>query len=174
MYAFPRVPFGPTSGGTLISLMRAATHVHRYLERRFSLLELTPVGFAALRAIALNEGCCISDLARTLGLTKAGARRLVQTLEERWLILSTASDHDRRRTVLSVTFAGRGQLDKALEIAAHLEKPFEATVDSMPFAQWLEMRTENLTRSADPITFEEGLRWARLHPLVLQDDSIPF
>ena len=87
-------------------------------------LGLTQKQCAVLELIAANPQVSQIDMAAALGMDRATMMALVDRLDDRGLVLRTASARDRRRQELSLTGGGKALLrEAAVRIAVH-EKSF--------------------------------------------------
>lgn len=74
-------------------------------------LNLTPVQYAVLHAVAQNPGLDQRTLARTVGLDTSTTGGVVDRLEARELLVRNATPQDRRVRMLTLTEAGRDLLN---------------------------------------------------------------
>lgn len=86
---------------------------------------LTIPQFRSLVFLSLHENASLSELAEHLGLSLAGASRMVELLVRRGLIRRRAEATDRRRVCLSLTASGRQKFRTAhgatqVALARHL------------------------------------------------------
>ena len=70
-------------------------------------VDLTPVQFAALDAVAAAPGIDQARLAETIGFDRATIGGVVERLEGKGLLARQVADHDRRARALNVTRAGQ-------------------------------------------------------------------
>lgn len=75
--------------------------------------------YSSLEIIAANPGISQAVLSTTVGLDKSAMVPLVDDMERRGWVVRTRSQSDRRRNHLSITDAGRDELDA---ITAELDK----------------------------------------------------
>ena len=95
----------PRSPGRLVR--RLAKMATAYVEDRFEGLELSFVQWIALKVTDGGVVGNAGELARELGFTSGATTRLIDTLEERGLMLRKRCENDRRVVKLRVTAAGR-------------------------------------------------------------------
>jgi len=76
-------------------------------------LEVTPVQFAALDAIAAHPGVDQSNVAELIGYDRATIGGVIDRLEQKGGVARGASAEDRRINVLAVTDDGRDALARA-------------------------------------------------------------
>ena len=156
-------------GRTLLALRRAATDVVYYFEQRLDPLGLTPGGFELLRAIAIERSGSLTAIARLIGLTLQGTRRLVDGYVMDGFLQLTTSSEDRRCLELTLLPRGEAALENGLLIAAEIERAFQSDIDSIPFAEWVIERAADARRFYRPATARE--RWLEL-PHITSDEDI--
>ncbi|MHB1250541.1 MAG: MarR family winged helix-turn-helix transcriptional regulator [Acidimicrobiales bacterium] len=88
-------------------LSRVARARKRAWSEELEVLTITPAQASALRAIVERPDLSLRALARTLGTDPMSAKRCVDDLEARELVLSTTAQRDRRPRLLNATKQGR-------------------------------------------------------------------
>ncbi|CAN5340572.1 MarR family transcriptional regulator [soil metagenome] len=91
-------------------LRRLEQDVKTLLERRFAAEDVTVTQWIALKVVRDAAISNPGELARELNITSGATTRLIDTLEERGLMLRDRSAEDRRVVGLKVTDAGRAMI----------------------------------------------------------------
>lgn len=97
-------------------LRRLEQHVKTLLERRFAVEDVTVTQWIALKVVRDGAISNPGELARELNITSGATTRLIDTLEERGLMLRDRSAEDRRVVGLKVTDAGEAMVLKIAPI----------------------------------------------------------
>lgn len=77
--------------------------------------------FSSLEIIAANPGISQAMLSTEVGLDKSAVVPLVDDLEKRGWVIRTRSQEDRRRNHLSITDAGKAELDSLARLMVETE-----------------------------------------------------
>ena len=106
----------PAAAETLANLVRAATEALGEIDRRRrALADLSASGFEALAVLDGADGPLTgTDIASHLLVTTASITSLLDTLARRGYIRREPHPHDRRKTLISLTDAGRDLVDAML------------------------------------------------------------
>lgn len=106
----------PAAAETLANLVRAATAALDEIDRRRrTLANLSASGFEALAVLDGADGPLTgTDIANHLLVTTASITSLLDTLTRRGYIERQPHPHDRRKTLISITGAGRELVDAML------------------------------------------------------------
>jgi DNA-binding MarR family transcriptional regulator len=99
-----------TTAETAARLRRAVTRLHRKL-RGTALGGVSPGQASMLASIAKYENPSLGDLALAEDIQPPSVTRLVRDLQRQGLITCTLDPEDRRCTRVSLTVAGRRELD---------------------------------------------------------------
>jgi DNA-binding MarR family transcriptional regulator len=91
-------------------LRRLEQDVKTLLERRFAAEDVTVTQWIALKVVRDAAVSNPGELARELNITSGATTRLIDTLEERGLMLRDRSAEDRRLVGLRVTEAGEAMI----------------------------------------------------------------
>ena len=100
-------------------------------------LDLRQVDFTILTLIGSNADVTLTTLAEALGIAPSNLTVIVDRSVARNLVVREASEDDRRSRHLRLTASGRALLDRAWEVARHMEsallEPFSAAERAMLF-----------------------------------------
>lgn len=121
----------PLAHRALDGLLRAETTVRRRLTADLEREGLSGTGFHALVVLAVAGGAMeLRNLRLRLGLSKASATEIVQTLVRRDLVDRRRSAHDRRALCVRLTAAGQETVDRLFpEHASRVAAAFGALDD---------------------------------------------
>jgi DNA-binding MarR family transcriptional regulator len=98
----------------LLEALQAVARELRLTERRGRApLGLPPAQLRALRELAARPAASLAELAERTYTDPSSASVVVQRLVERGLVVRVDSEHDRRRTELRATPAGRALVSRA-------------------------------------------------------------
>ncbi|MDF0490690.1 MarR family transcriptional regulator [Sphingomonas sp. H39-1-10] len=97
-------------------LRRLEQDIKTLLERRFAVEDITFTQWIALKVVRDGAISNPGELARELNITTGATTRLIDTLEERGLILRDRNAEDRRVVGLKVTPAGEAMVAKIGQI----------------------------------------------------------
>jgi len=106
----------PSAIETLLTLLRTAGEVHTAMDQRFARHDLSHGRFVVLIMLHTTPGgeMCCSDLAESVGVSRATMTGLLDGLERDDLIRRVDHPDDRRRITISLTAGGRRFLDGML------------------------------------------------------------
>lgn len=102
-------------------------------------LDLTPVQFGALSALAQNPDVDQATLAGLIAHDRVTMGAVLDRLQNKGFITRKVSPHDRRARVLSLTAKGRTALDKALPIVQALQSEILSGLDETETRQLLQL-----------------------------------
>jgi len=92
-------------------LRRAQVAVFTDYARTVGELDIRPAQFSALVVIGANQGLTQSAIAATLGIDRSATVGLLDSLEERGLLVRVPSQVDRRSNAIVLTAAGHDMLE---------------------------------------------------------------
>ncbi|MGF1625034.1 MAG: MarR family winged helix-turn-helix transcriptional regulator [Alphaproteobacteria bacterium] len=98
-------------------ILRKAQQRHTTIFQELIPGNLTATQFAALVKLAESGPCSQNHLGRLTAMDVATIKGVADRLKARGLVASTADPHDRRRTSLALTAAGRALLEAARPVA---------------------------------------------------------
>ncbi|HET9052110.1 MAG TPA: MarR family winged helix-turn-helix transcriptional regulator, partial [Candidatus Dormibacteraeota bacterium] len=110
----------PASVGFLLSQLGFATASG--FRAALAPLDIEPQHWAALRAVAANEGRSQREVCGVLHLPPSRMVGLLDELEAKGLVERRLNAHDRRARAVHLTPEGRARLDRALARAIDFEK----------------------------------------------------
>jgi DNA-binding MarR family transcriptional regulator len=84
-------------------------------------LDLTPVQFAAMDAIATTPGIDQASIAAQIAYDRATIGGVIDRLEQKGWIKRTISNRDRRAREVTLTPVGRDILDRAIPVVSALQ-----------------------------------------------------
>lgn len=87
-------------------LSRLARAIRKQWASELDAYSLSPPQAAILRAVALQQGCAVREVARSLGSDAMNVKRCVDELEVRELIKSESRPGDKRARALYLTPSG--------------------------------------------------------------------
>ena len=93
-------------------------------------VDMTPVQFAALVAIARRKGMGQAELAAGIGYDRATIGGVIDRLEARGWVSRTASREDRRQNLLAVTREGERALAQAIPAVQAAQQAILAPLDA--------------------------------------------
>ena len=129
-----RRPSGPKKAPTSSINLNRLTGLAGYLIRRAQLwvfhdfietlapLDIHPAQYSALTVICENPGLSQMRLAHALGILRSGMVPLLDSLEERGLVVRVPSATDRRTHALQLTEQGKALLTRAEALVLEHEK----------------------------------------------------
>jgi DNA-binding MarR family transcriptional regulator len=109
-------------------LRRVQNQFSRDFQAKTKSWELRAGMFSSLELIAANPGISQAVLSAEVGLDKSALVPLIDALEGRGWVERTRSTTDRRRNHLSITDAGRGELDRLFDVLAVTEAAGQAAL----------------------------------------------
>ncbi len=98
-------------------LLRSITRARGRLSQLAPPARLGPSHYWIMRTISENQPCRLTDVARTVGLSVAGASQMVRTLERRGLLSCGSDKSDGRALMLRMTPKGDAALAQRAEEA---------------------------------------------------------
>ena len=125
------------SGGFLLRIAQLSA-----FERFFTVFgesEIRISEFTVLLALSENPGIRQGVLADVLKIKWSNMTKLVRALEERGLIARHIPHDDRRSVVLSVTDAGRAQIDASADKMYHSDRVALSMLDDEEHAQLIAL-----------------------------------
>ena len=126
----------------LLEVLRLSGQVSVAGDGLFADLRLSTARWQVVEAIAAAGGATVSDLARTLGVSRQAVQRIVNDMRADGLVWTSANPNHRRSPLIQLT--GNGA--RARELAAERQKAWaEALGADLPGAKVARM-TERLRR----------------------------
>jgi DNA-binding MarR family transcriptional regulator len=116
----------PTAGEIVETLLRLTNTLRRRHDARFADYELSGPRMRLLAAMSDQPRTRMGDLAARLGLTARTITTLVDALEREGLLARRPDPTDRRATLLELTEAGRGYLERIHHVQQELAEQFMA------------------------------------------------
>ncbi len=106
----------PSAIATALTLLKVAAELHGALGQHFGRYDLSQGRFVVLIMLHTTPGgeMCCSDIADSVGVSRATMTGLLDGLERDGLIRRVDHREDRRRITISLTASGRRLLDKIL------------------------------------------------------------
>ena len=120
-------------------LRRLEQHVKTLLERRFAAEDVTVTQWIALKVVRDGAISNPGELARELNITSGATTRLIDTLEERGLMLRDRSAEDRRVVGLKVSAAGDAKIEAIAPIVVSGWNTLVADFDDDEVTQFSSM-----------------------------------
>ena len=102
-------------------------------------LDLRQVDFTILTLIGSNTDVTLKNLAEALGIAPSNLTVIVDRSVARNLVVREPSEDDRRSRHLRLTSSGRALLEKAWEVARHMESAMLAHFSSAERAMLFEL-----------------------------------
>lgn len=102
-------------------------------------LDLRQVDFTILTLIGSNTDVTLKNLAEALGIAPSNLTVIVDRSVARNLVVREPSEDDRRSRHLRLTASGRALLEKAWEVARHMESAMLAHFSSAERAMLFEL-----------------------------------
>ena len=112
--------FSDMTGHLIRRLHQHAAHVFQVRTKEAG-LDLTPVQFAAMDAIATNPGIDQASIAAQIAYDRATIGGVIDRLEQKGWIKRTISNRDRRAREVTLTPTGRDILDRAIPVVSALQ-----------------------------------------------------
>ena len=112
--------FSDMTGHLIRRLHQHAAHVFQ-LRTKEAGLDLTPVQFAAMDAIATTPGIDQASIAAQIAYDRATIGGVIDRLEQKGWIKRTISNRDRRAREVTLTPIGRDILDRAIPVVSALQ-----------------------------------------------------
>jgi DNA-binding MarR family transcriptional regulator len=131
-------PFSSKPGHLIRRLHQISTHIfaQRVQEGGF---DLTPVQFAALDALRLNEGIDQARLADAVAKDRATIGAVVDRLVQKGLVARRVSEKDRRAKVLSLTREGAALLAAIRPLVERLQRDILRGLDDEEYERFVEL-----------------------------------
>lgn len=92
-------------------LLRLVSQRHGVIFQKHTINSITPTQFSALIKIHENKGCSQNHLGRLAGMDVATVKGVVDRLQAKGLIVSSADPGDRRRHLMSLSPDGEKIID---------------------------------------------------------------
>jgi DNA-binding MarR family transcriptional regulator len=128
-----KVDIGPLGNYIAFHLRLAQELALRAFTKRLGKADFRPGLFALLMVIKLNPGISQSALGRAIGRDKSTISPLIRELQAKALIVRLPSSGDRRSVTLSLTEAGRSELNALLHhVEAHDRRLDDIVGDDKP------------------------------------------
>lgn len=112
--------FCDMTGHLIRRLHQHAAHVFQVRTKEAG-LDLTPVQFAAMDAIATTPGIDQASIAAQIAYDRATIGGVIDRLEQKGWIKRTISNRDRRAREVTLTPVGRDILDRAIPVVSALQ-----------------------------------------------------
>ncbi|MAY32777.1 MAG: MarR family transcriptional regulator [Rhodovulum sp.] len=112
--------FSDMTGHLIRRLHQHATHVFQVRTKEAG-LDLTPVQFAAMDAIATTPGIDQASIAAQIAYDRATIGGVIDRLEQKGWIKRTISNRDRRAREVTLTPIGRDILERAIPVVSALQ-----------------------------------------------------
>lgn len=112
--------FSDMTGHLIRRLHQHAAHVFQ-LRTKEAGLDLTPVQFAAMDAVATTPGIDQASIAAQIAYDRATIGGVIDRLEQKGWIKRTISNRDRRAREVTLTPTGRDILDRAIPVVSDLQ-----------------------------------------------------
>ena len=112
--------FSDMTGHLIRRLHQHAAHVFQVRTKEAG-LDLTPVQFAAMDAIATPPGIDPASIAAQIAYDRATIGGVIDRLEQKGWIKRTISNRDRRAREVTLTPVGRDILDRAIPVVSALQ-----------------------------------------------------
>ena len=112
--------FSDMTGHLIRRLHQHAAHVFQVRTKEAG-LDLTPVQFAAMDAVATTPGIDQASIAAQIAYDRATIGGVIDRLEQKGWIKRTISNRDRRAREVTLTPIGRGILDRAIPVVSALQ-----------------------------------------------------
>ena len=112
--------FSDMTGHLIRRLHQHAAHVFQ-LRTKEAGLDLTPVQFAAMDAVATTPGIDQASIAAQIAYDRATIGGVIDRLEQKGWIKRTISNRDRRAREVTLTPVGRDILDRAIPVVSALQ-----------------------------------------------------
>lgn len=112
--------FSDMTGHLIRRLHQHAAHVFQVRTKEAG-LDLTPVQFAAMDAIATTPGIDQASIAAQIAYDRATIGGVIDRLEQKGWIKRTISNRDRRAREVTLTPVGRDILDRAIPVVSALQ-----------------------------------------------------
>ncbi|WGW04765.1 MarR family winged helix-turn-helix transcriptional regulator [Tropicibacter oceani] len=114
------LPFHQMAGHLIRRLHQISTQTFQ-MRAKAAGIDLTPVQFAALEAIAANPGVDQASVAALIAYDRATIGGVIDRLQQKGLITRKVSETDRRARVLALTKPGQDQLQALRPIVEALQ-----------------------------------------------------
>ncbi|MDV4166950.1 MarR family transcriptional regulator [Rhodovulum sp. FJ3] len=112
--------FSDMTGHLIRRLHQHAAHVFQVRTKEAG-LDLTPVQFAAMDAVATTPGIDQASIAAQIAYDRATIGGVIDRLEQKGWIKRTISNRDRRAREVTLTPTGREILDRAIPVVSALQ-----------------------------------------------------
>ncbi len=112
--------FSDMTGHLIRRLHQHAAHVFQVRTKEAG-LDLTPVQFAAMDAVATTPGIDQASIAAQIAYDRATIGGVIDRLEQKGWIKRTISNRDRRAREVTLTPTGRDILDRAIPVVSALQ-----------------------------------------------------
>ena len=112
--------FSNMTGHLIRRLHQHATHVFQVRTKEAG-LDLTPVQFAAMDAVASSPGIEQASIAAQIAYDRATIGGVIDRLEQKGWIERTVSPRDRRAREITLTPAGHDILNRAIPVVSALQ-----------------------------------------------------
>ncbi len=112
--------FSDMTGHLIRRLHQHAAHVFQVRTKEAG-LDLTPVQFAAMDAVATTPGIDQASIAAQIAYDRATIGGVIDRLEQKGWIKRTISNRDRRAREVTLTPVGRDILDRAIPVVSALQ-----------------------------------------------------
>lgn len=112
--------FSDMTGHLIRRLHQHAAHVFQVRTKEAG-LDLTPVQFAAMDAIATTPGIDQASIAAQIAYDRATIGGVIDRLEQKGWIKRTISNRDRRAREVTLTPIGRDILERAIPVVSALQ-----------------------------------------------------
>jgi DNA-binding MarR family transcriptional regulator len=112
--------FSDMTGHLIRRLHQHAAHVFQVRTKEAG-LDLTPVQFAAMDAVATTPGIDQASIAAQIAYDRATIGGVIDRLEQKGWIKRTISNRDRRAREVTLTPIGRDILERAIPVVSALQ-----------------------------------------------------
>lgn len=112
--------FSDMTGHLIRRLHQHAAHVFQVRTKEAG-LDLTPVQFAAMDAVATTPGIDQASIAAQIAYDRATIGGVIDRLEQKGWIKRTISNRDRRAREVTLTPVGRDILERAIPVVSALQ-----------------------------------------------------
>jgi DNA-binding MarR family transcriptional regulator len=134
----PAISLGPLDQRLGYVLRRAQLAVFADFFKSFAAHDIKPAQYSVLTIIASNVGLTQTQVAETLSIKKPNFVTMIRNLEKRGLVKRSATLHDKRSNILSLTKAGQALLSELEAIAESQEKKMRDYIGSNQYEALFE------------------------------------
>lgn len=119
-------------------------------------LDLTPVQFAAMDALAAHPGIDQATVAAHIAYDRATIGGVIDRLEQKGYVARSVSKRDRRAREVTLTSEGREVFDRILPIVTALQEDILDELTDEERALFLALARKALGRALDGMPLDEG------------------